>query len=268
MYWYKVKTLLIALFAVINVFLIAFIVHGKVRQDIYEKNEIQSLISVLKDNKIEVDDDILKVKAREIETATVENLTPSGDELAKKLLGSGYETVDGTPVNYVLGSKKVYVNGGKLYYKDESKMPDKTISEDKISVASDFLTQLGINTGFAEGKIAGEKIVFTYYFNKIPLFENTLYLKMNGSNVVEMGGYVIGFKELDGKTIQIANVRNALIDFLRDGTKGDEKQKIISVSLGYSALLADSSVHFKNTETIPTYKITTDKNKVYYYDAR
>lgn len=267
MYWYKVKTLLIAMFALINVFLLTFIIHGEIKKNINEKKEIESIIAVLKTNGIEVDKKYFDMKSKPVGMAMVENLIPAADELAKVMLGDGFVKEEETG-KYVKNEKSVIVDGGRFVYKVENCVADQTVSDDKIEVAINNLKKYGIDTSTAKASVSGDRIDFVYYFNGLPLYENSLYVKMRGSEPVEIGGYLIGFKKLDKKPVEISSPKNAIVSFLRDEKREEGPQKIVSISLGYSALLADSSVHFKNTETIPTYKITTDKNKVYYYDAR
>ena len=91
---------------------------------------------------------------------------------------------------------------------------------------------------------------------------------MAGEKIAEMGGYILSFKEAGDEKIKTSSPKDAVAMFLRDENRAEGAQEIVSISLGYSVLLADSSVHFKNTETIPTYKITTGSGGVYYYDAR
>lgn len=270
MYWYKVKTLLIGLFAAINIFLIVFIVNGKIQQSVYERNETKALLEVLKINGIEAAESVLPSKSKAVKTAAVENLTPDGEEIAKMLLGETYEAVseeNGT-IKYVVGDKTAWSVGGKFGYKDNSAIADTNLNKDSVNFAKNVLSGLGIDTSFTKSEIVEDKIVFTYYFNNLPLFESNLYMKVSDGKVAELGGYIIGINEVDDEKTEVASPNDALARFLRDAKRGEEKQKIVSLSLGYSVLLADSSVHFKNTETIPTYKIVTDKNRVFYYDAR
>lgn len=270
MYWYKVKTLLIWLFAAINIFLIIFIVNGKVQQNIYEKSEITSLIKVLENNGIKVSRELLTGSGKEVRMATVENLTPAGDELAKKLLGEGYTafSAEGQGQGYMLGNKVLTEEGGKFTYRDYDLVSDKEQKKDNVEAVRIALGKYGIDLSNAVAEVMGDKFVFTYYFDGLPLFENTFFVKMAGEKIAEMGGYILSFKESGDEEIKTSSPKDAAALFLRDINREEGGQEIVSVSLGYSALLADSSVHFKNTETIPTYKITTNKNKVYYYDAR
>ena len=270
MYWYKVKTLLIYMFAAINIFLIVFILQGRVRQEMAEKKEIQSLVEVLNINGISANEDIFLKDSEPVKTAQVENLVPGGEEAAKLMLGEGFaqETDEVGNTIYTGGGKILSVSGGKLYYYDSNLVSDAKLSEEKISLAAEKLKSYGVDVSSAKGAALGDKIVFTYYFDNLPLFENTLYVKMSGESICEVGGYMIGMKAQEGAQTRVAPPKKALISFLQDKNRKEGAQKILSVSLGYSALLADSSVNFKITETIPTYKITTDNYNVYYYDAR
>ena len=270
MYWYKVKTLLICMFAAINVFLIAFIVHGNVRQEMAEKKEIQSLVEVLRINDIFVDKSIFSIKNPPVKTATVENIVPSGGEMAHLMLGDGFlEEFDENGNNYYSkGGKIVSVYGGRLYYYDGNLTSDTNVNPDVIPMLSEKLKGLNVDVSSAKGEVIGDKIVYTYYFDDLPLFENTLYVKMSGETICEIGGYMIGITARGDTKTHIAPQKSALVSFLQDKNRSEGKKNIKSIALGYSVLLADTDVNFKITETIPTYKIITDSNEVYYYDAR
>ncbi len=270
MYWYKVKTLLICMFAAINFFLIAFIVQGNVRQTVAEKKEIQSLVEVLSINDIFVDENIFSKKNPPVKTATVENLAPGGEEMAKLMFGDGYlEEFDSNGNNYYSKDGKIVsVHGGRLYYYDGNLMSDSKVSSDIIPILSEKLKSFNIDVSKAQGEAVGDKIIYTYYFDNLPLFENTLYVKMSGETICEIGGYMIGITAREETKTHVAPPKSALVSFLQDQNRGEGTKNIASVSLGYSALLADTDVNFKITETIPTYKIVTDSNEVYYYDAR
>jgi len=270
MYWYKVKTLLIWMFAAINIFLIAFIVQGKVRQNLYERQEIESLINVMSINDITVEDGIASKKSTEVRTASIENLIPSGEEMAKIMLGEKFEVItdDSGAVKYKSGTMSVSVENGNLSFLDEGAAADKSLSDDKVSKAVELLKSYNIDMSSAEGKGVGDKIVFTYYYDNLPLFENMFYVKMSGEKICEAGGKIISFTEKNDSEIEVRSTADALVSFLRDERRGSGKVKVLSVELGYSVLLADTGVNFKKTETIPTYKITTDKNNTFYYDAR
>ena len=270
MYWYKVKTLLICMFAAINVFLIVFIVQGNVRQTVAEKKEMQSLIEVLSINDIFVDESIFSMKNPPVKTATVENLAPSGEEMAKLMLGDGFlEEFDAIGNNYYSKDGKIVsVHGGRLYYYDGNLTGDTNINPDVIPMISEKLKGFNIDVSKALGEAIGDKIIYTYYFDDLPLFENTLYVKTSGETICEIGGYMIGITEGEETKTYIAPPKSALVSFLQDKNRSGGKKNIKFVSLGFSALLADTDVNFKITETIPTYKIVTDNNEVYYYDAR
>ena len=270
MYWYKVKTLLIWMFAVINIFLIIFIVQGRVRREMADKKEIESLVHVLSINSVTVDEEIFSEKVTSVKTAQVENMVPAGDVAAALMLGEGYniETDENGNTFFSLAGKIVSVSGGRIYYYDGNMAADMTLADEKIPVAAEKLKKYNIDVSSAKGEVWGDKIVFTYYFENLPLFENTLYVKMSGDNICEIGGYIMGIKAWENSETDIAHPKQALMAFLQDGSRKEGEQKIVSLSVGYSALLADTDVNFKITETIPTYKIVTDKNDIYYYDAR
>ena len=268
MYWYKVKTLLIYMFVAINIFLVVFIVHGKVRQNLYDMQEIKSLTGVLQNNDITVSEGILSKENRKIKTATIENLISSGEDMAKIMFGEQFDVItdENGAKKYVSGAKVISAENGILNYADTEAAPDNNLTEDKIQEAARLLIKYNIDVKGASGEIHGDKVVFTYNYDGRRLFGNTLYVKLSGDKVCEIGGQVVKFKE-KGK-IKTKSTADALVMFLRDKNRTDGEVKVVSAELGYSVLLADEGISFKITETIPTYRITTDKNQQFYYDAR
>lgn len=268
MYWYKVKNLLIVMFIIINLFLISFIVQGHVFRQKAEYDKMEALNSALNANNISVADGIISSETSTLKTTTAENIIPHEKNLPETFFKGNYETVQEDDITkYKQGSKTVYTQNGKLYFSDSNLKPDTALSEKNISDAVKILSGYGFNISSAQPKISGNTINFIYKFNDLPLFENNLSVKMSGERIASLSGYFIKINNEYSDEIRIKSTADILIDFIQDEKRTDKVRKVTSISLGYSLLLADSSVDFKHTETIPTYKITTDNNETYFYDA-
>lgn len=269
MYWYKVKNLLIVLFAVINLFLIGFIINGHFTRRAEFENRQNALNKALTANNIMVDKSLFSYETKTVKTTTAENIIPRSQNLPEIFLGGEYETiVENDIVKYVSGECTVYTDKGKLYYTDKSLKSDHKLLPSATEDAIKLLSGFGIDTSSATPSVVGDTIMFVYKFDDMSLFENSLSVKMSGNKISEINGYVININNEKVSQVQIRSVADILIDFIQDIRRPDKNITIKSVTLGYSILLADSSVDFKNTEIIPTYKITTDKNTSYFYDAR
>ena len=267
MYWYKVKNMLITLFAVLNIFLLAMIVFSNMSAAKREKELSETLLTVLEKNGISVDGQLMKEKKTKVRIYKIENLVEDTSAFAGKLTGAKAEKVSDAEGNscYVSGTKKVYVNSGRFMMTDSS-VPNTMQTEADKEAAKEFFKEIGVDLNEADCRIQGEKIVFTFKIGNMPIYEKELYAKMYGGVMAECGGNLIKILGTEGNESKDLVVREALLRFLRDPDRVQTPYSVKEVNIGYWVVLGDESVNFKFIDAVPAYEVVTDKGNYYYYN--
>lgn len=270
MYWYKVKNVLIILFAVINLFLIGVIVTGRIQTRRQAQELAETLLLVLQSNQIDIDEDIIPDRTPAMSSITVVNMISDDMEFAKSMLGSAAhkQTDDEGRPCYVSGNKTLYIDKGSFYYKDAALEGKAVQTDSDAQNAKAALAQMGFDMSDALHSLEGRHIVFTCYFEKAPIFVTELTLEMSG-DIAEAQGYLISLNKNDVyEKHTVRSAMDALADFLQDSSRPRTPLKIEEITLGYSILLGEDGVNFTTAEAVPTYRIVTSDSASYYYDAR
>ncbi|MBO4897940.1 MAG: hypothetical protein J5590_06560 [Clostridia bacterium] len=267
MYWYKVKNMLIILFTLLNVFLLSMIIISNIRADKREKELSETLLTVLEKNEISVDKEVLNGERTKLHVFKIENVVEDSFEFADKITGASTkkELDEAGNICYTAGNKKVYINSGRFMMAD-SAVPETTQTEEDIAAAKEFFEEIGVDLSGCDSEIKGDRIVFTYKINSVPVFEKQLYVKMYGGVMSECGGHLIKILNEEENENKELYVREALLKFLRDPEREKTPFEVKGVNTGYWVILGNDSVSFKYTDAIPAYEVKTDKGSFYYYN--
>lgn len=259
--------MLIVLFTLLNVFLLSMIISSNIRAAKREKELDETLLSVLQKNEISVDEQLLDKEKSKLPVYKIENIVEDSAAFAERITGDKAEKVQDSEGNvcYVWGTKKVYVNGGRFEMKD-SAVPETTQTEADIVAARKFFENIGLDLSGCDSRIEGDRIVFNYKINSMPVFDKPLYAKMYGGVMAECGGHLIKVLNEEGNENKELYVREAFLRFLRDPAREKMPHTVSDVSTGYWIILESNAVSFKYTDAIPAYEIVTDKGNYYYYN--
>ncbi len=267
MYWYKVKNLLIILFTLLNVFLLSMIVISNINASKREKQLTETLLSVLRKNEISADEQLLQKEKKELRVYKIENFVEDTQAFAEKITGGKAEKTYDSDGNacYVSGTKTVYVNSGSFKMSD-SAVPETTQTEADIAAAKKLFSDMGVDLDGCDTEIKGDRIIFTYKIDGLPVYQRQLYAKMYGGIISECGGNMIKILEAEENENKELYVREALLRFLRDPERERKPFKVNGINFGYWIILENASVNFKYTDAIPAYEVVTDKGRFYYYN--
>ena len=270
MYWYKVKNVLIILFALINVFLLGAIAVGNAEKKREEERLSESLVKVLENSKVQIDRELIPQTAPRLSTKQVENRVEPDAEFASLVLGGNAEIRydDSGNLYYAFGGGKLYLANGRLHYYNTSFSGDGDVSESAVAAAKEMLRKIGAPMADYRNEIQGDTVVFTMYIDGVPLFGNTLNVKMAGNKVGELWGYIIINTAYSGTQTRLRSAADVLLEFLQDSSRGTENVTVTAIELGYSVLAQGTDVDFKTADAIPTYRVQTDDGREFYYDAR
>ena len=270
MYWYKVKNVLIILFALINIFLIGAIASENIYKKRDEQRLRESLISVLENSNVKIDSELIQRDAPQLSTKQVENCIVADAEFAARVLGGAPEAKydEGGVLYYALGENKLYLANGRLHYYNASFSGDGDVSATAIRSAKAALGKIGAPMEDYREKTQGDTIIFTLYTDGAPLFGNCIYVKMAGGEIGELWGYIIKNTAYSGSPASLRSSADVLLEFLQGSAHTSQGVTVTALELGYSILTQGSDVDFKTADAIPTYKLETSDGQVFYYDAR
>ncbi len=262
MNWSRAKTILIALFLIVDLFLLTTIL---TESDRISPEVISSTVEVLKNNGITIDRNIIPSKSQKTPYSEVENVITSYDEFAALLLGDSY-TLSGDN-SFSVGSKKVSFSGNSFIY--ESSISKDGISTDKNpqNVAAEFLKNIGFDLSGAE--VSSQKsenstaVTFYNYSNSLPVFNSSVTVSVSGEIVTSVSGMWFNTINTNEPDTALKSITSILIDTAADIKTGTH---ISSLELGYS--LPDSTVFHKSAVLIPVWQITSKDGKQYFPDAR
>jgi len=142
MYWYKVKSMLIILFLIINVFLIGTITFRAYRDIQTEKQLEESVVNVLSKNNISLSAKIPKTKEN-MSIYPVTNSIIDENEFAKKILMGEIETSENGV--YTLGTKKITISKGVFDYTNDGVSGEPLANEEILQKTSQQLSEMGFD---------------------------------------------------------------------------------------------------------------------------
>ena len=269
MYWHKVKTMLIVLFALINAFLVGMICFGKIQEAVLIKKMNNDTRAVLVKNGITIDMDIPR-RAGEMPSVLLSAVFESDEAAVDAFLGGNAdksEAKDGGTL-YLKGDKSLFVYGGYIEFDSGSMKESAAPVKKDIKKAEKLLEGMGINTKNLHGEINGNKIVFTYSLGKNRKIFADLELSLAGDTLQSARGYLLSAQKGEEK-LAIRPAAEALVEFVQNNQKESMgNMHIKSVALGYTLFLSDTKVAFTSAEAIPAWVITIENGQNIYYDAR
>ncbi len=256
MNWPRVKTILIFMFLVVDIMLLASIIVPSVGLSRIPQETIEKTCEVLAQRGIEIPPEVIPARRENMGIVELYNIWPESSAIAGKLLGDGF-LADG-PV-YKNGTKTLFLGESEFNYENTS--AKKTIAHELIEIGIDVRENL-----YEEGEfslrtwqtIKGKKI-----------FESEIYAS-KADSTINISGYWIFPDRENGVIINtpdtLLDVTGVLIDFINNPLRED-KVKITSVEIGYSAGMVYRDTAHKLVSVSPTYKISTSTGSYYMYDA-
>lgn len=269
MNWTKVKVILIILFALINVML-AGVLYSKNSDDShFSKQTLDEVKTILKNNNIEVPD---KFISSETEIMSIPEATPImsyESSFIKGIQGAAELNEKG---DFIIGNTAVSVYEDVVHFENsEEGTAENTGGEEAKLAAEKYFSDFGIDisAGFESAVRNGDEFTLKYVqkYNGFDIFGASGEVTVRGGAVSSAN---IVWYEISDKHIQSAKTvspAEALLDFAADKTRGEKGCAVAAVVRGYTAQ-SDSGASVRNTQLIPSVKITTDIGSEFFYDIR
>ncbi len=269
MYWSKVKTALIALFALINIFLVITIIYNSAKDRKEERRMIESAVSVLQKNNIEVSVDQVPEKTEKMKVIAVQSYTYDKQELAKKLVGAetAVET-RGAYSRFEDGERSLSVKNNLFYFEDKSSSPVQ-VDEQTVKSTTGQLADLGFDMTDVYTKVSSGEIEYTALLDGREIFANNLRVVPGQNGPASIGGSWITVIQGEEKKFEVSPAYIALLNFLRDDDRPTNRPvKITAIELGYSVMLGIAEVDYITADAVPTWRIEINNGIDFFYDAR
>lgn len=262
MNWSRAKTILIALFLIVDLFLLTTILKGS---DRISPEIISSTVEVLKNNGITIDKGIIPEKSQRTPYSEVENVITSYDEFAALLLGD--DITLSSDNSFSADSKKISFSGNSFVYENSISVNDISNDKNPQTIAAEFLKSIGFD--LSEAKVSSQRqgkstnITFNNYSNSLPIFNSSVTVSVSGEIVTSVSGMWFNRINTNEPDTALKSITSILIDSVSDFEKGT---RITSLHLGYT--LPDSTTFHKSAVLIPVWQITTEAGQLYHPDAR
>jgi len=263
--WAKAKTFMIWLFLAVDLILLTVLAVGKLT-DSRDSNE--KLISILKNNNINIREELLNHDSKKIFAHEFSTLTLS-DELASALIkkpikkdNNAYESED----------KTAYMSIASGYFNYENKSPEFSgfsgVNEKNVhNKLQAYLKMLKINKYVRPTNISAENedisVSYSYFFNDMELYSGELTFIVNKKGIKRIYGNINIPNKKNGYDFTLSGIETVLLNFVQNNTFQSE-ETIVSINEGLYL------INYQNlliAQAIPVYRIKT-ANKTYIYDAR
>lgn len=269
MNWTKVKVILIILFALINIMLAGVLYSKNTDDSRFSGRTLEEIKTILKNNNIEVPD---KFVISDTETMSIPEATPImsyESSFIKKIRSTAELNEKG---DFIIGNTAVSVYEDIVHFENTAESSGGASGEEEAKLAAEkYFSEFGLDiSGGFEGAVGnGGAFTLKYVqkYNGFDVFGAYGEVFVNGGTVSSAN---IVWYEISDNHIQSARTvspAEVLLDFAADKTRGEKACAVDSLVLGYTAQ-SDSGASVRNTQLIPSAKITTDIGSEFFYDIR
>lgn len=251
MNWPKMKTALIVMFWVIDLFLLVWNVSLKKESVAVDKNTVQNTIKLLSDRGIEVSDGIIEEETPEIGSVTVRNSMANQAEFLSDILGQGY-LKDGD--KFYTEKRQVRINKNSFEITEKREI-------ESLEDAEKWLSSMGFDLkDTVRTKYKGGYIFRTMH-NGFEVFKSRITVGNKDGFASAEGSffYITESGEGKGENVHVSSVLPALI---KEGISG---QKITSISAGYLPVFEDGA--FSESKAGAVYRILLSDGREFFYSA-
>lgn len=237
--WEKLKTFLIVLFAVLNVFLVVFTLIQNSKYSVISDETINDTVKILKSKGITVDPAKIDRKQVNLNVISLKNAVVSPS------FPGGFTRID-----------------EKTFSVETTGSLDDEISIKKL------LASVGIR-GNSEIVSDGKKAVVYLKTGGYPVFDVFLNLTEQGRKVKIWGSWYSaeGNPKKSSDTSDIVSLTGILIDF-SNIAQFDGEIKVDKIELGYYVSDSNRLLERLNVTAAPCWRISSDDGKSYYFNAR
>lgn len=262
----RAKTILIILFAIVNLFLIGYIFVTS--NDITTPNSktIEDTVKILSERNVVLDKSVKITKSDNINYLNLKGITADEKVLASKLLGE-FIVKDG---KYFGESGDLEITNGEFLWNVKDNHTFKEFNKKNVvNYSTKFLKKHEIDTSVLRENSAelingNYKIIYHHYFFDKELFNVSTEVYVSGGGVYQVRGRIFTLDSLSGSEKFTNNPINVLLNYSANKSK-DEKAEIIAVNAGYYT--ESNPKEYKSLSAQPCFEIVFKSGESLYFDA-
>lgn len=270
MNWHKTKTILIIFLICTNMFLLSTIITSMLSGTIITDDIVNSVVSVLKNNRIEIDPQIIPRKVGIAAILQVENVIETYEAFSERFLGDNithfekniYKNEKGE-INFY-GDRFKFVPSTPLFGEEISKLNE----ENTKNIASAILEEYSLSEDnqLAELKTGEtENILSITKDTDAKQFNSNINIAFTDEGVQRIEGSWFRNVGTQKEKLDLKNVTGVLIDYISLVNRPTTDEKIISLEFGYSIL--EDGIHHKEAYLSPCWKIKIEGGNEYILSA-
>lgn len=266
MEWSRVKSIMIGIFCIVNIFLLSSYVNTMKTSVIISEDAIQNTVSVLANNNVLINKDIIPRKTQDIRTFDTINkfdntraMTDYFWSIAQK------ENLDFFNPQYV------EIMNNSFQYKNNTATSYQILSESTAHAYSKkIVTRLELDTGMnLESYILKSEDIFIVTFHQVyegnHVLDTRLVFELSEHGIIGIyGENWLCDEVMGGGLASIRSITEILVNFAITAER-ENPLKLIDIKLGY--FIGDRGGVKSKVTVVPVWRLTTEDGKNYYYDA-
>ena len=269
MNWGRIKTILILLFLVTDIFLAFTIRSAENKEKNVTPEVINAACEILSARGISADKSVIPSKIPSLPVLQADNAVTAYGDFAELILGEG--AIDAADGVYRKEDALLTFSGDSFTYENKKELKEGGAVNPKELQNSVFRRLAALGFDLSDARVihssAGNgllKMTIRDYYKKTPVFSSELTVTANKDGIAYVSGRWYN-KRPGGQSNLLKSTAAVLVDFAAD-YNGETPVTISSVELGYN--LSDSEVYHKSASLIPVNRIILDSGKEYIKDAR
>lgn len=273
MSWSKVKTLLIILFAFVNIFLAYNLYFKSGTASEVSAQTVESTVKVLERNNVGISPSIINRKNKKIKKIEILNSIDTHSTLAKNLLENCTKTSDG----YKGDAGEIKFKGVEFEYIHKEKRERLNINDNNaVDLAIKLLNEKGFEVKSSDIRdFKKNSQCYTLKFGKnvdsLPVYESSLVIKIeNAGYLLSIEGYWPEVKKIRSDTkIEAVSETTVLINLITaPGFETKNENEVVDIQLGYTLGGQPESETPILLTPLPAYRIILKNGENYIFDAK
>ena len=268
MNWSRIKTILIILFLLTDIFLAASIFISEKKETEISPEVLDAATEILNSHNISLDKSTVLPKVSSVPVLQADNAVTDYEAFAKLILGDSCKlSGDNT---YSSEKGVVFFYGDSFSFKANGAAASGSMTQKAAQKAAfSFLKALGFNMSGAK-VVAQSENGGIWSFNicdfseRRPIFSSNISVAVSADGINSVSGSWFNRRDVRELT-GIKSITGLLIDFAAE-YHGVSPAKITAVELGYSVF--DNENYHKSASLIPVTKITVNGTEAYFMDSR
>lgn len=253
MNWSRIKTILIGLFLVIDLFLLIFNVTLRREGRTVSDRVIDDTVEALLTKDITVSRALLSVKTPDMSRLSAQNVLADEAAFLGRVLGGGYEK-DGQ--TFTRGNKTVELSGNTFLIRETRQISS-------VAEAARWLSDNGFDLSNVAETVYNGRYVFRTVYNDLEVFGSRIIVFQEGEEAVAEGSFLYIRGAENEKKSQTRHITSVLPRILSEGVSHCE---VVGIYPGYMCVQSTKE-RFTEATANPVYRIVLSDGQEFFYNA-